>query len=151
YFVPFLLFPALTHAKPATWLATAVGGVAFLVLYFSGYWLCGRRVLWSAGGLAALAAIFGPSNPASSSFWIFAAAALPEAGPPAFVLRWLAALLAAIAVESWVFHLPPWYWGPAALFSLMIGGIKIHQTELRRADASLRLAHEEVERLAKVA
>ncbi len=98
-----------------------------------------------------MAAVFAPTNPWSSSLWIFAAAFLGAAGRPAFAARCLALLLGAIGIESWVLHLPVWYWVPALVFTLLIGGIKIHYAELRRADVSLRLAHDEVERLAKVA
>jgi two-component system sensor histidine kinase DesK len=151
YFVPFLVYPALVHASPAVWLATAAGAAAFLALYFWGYRLSGRRILWSVAGIALLGAVFAPLNPWSSTFWVFAAAFLGIAGRPAFAARWLAALLAAIGVESWLLHLPAWYWVPALVFTLLIGGIKIHYSEVRRADAGLRLAHEEVERLAKIA
>jgi two-component system sensor histidine kinase DesK len=151
YFVPFLVYPALVHASPAVWLATAAGAVTFLALYFWGYQQCGRRILWSVAGIALLAAVFAPWNLWSSTFWVFAAAFLGVAGRPAFAARCLAVLLVAIGVESWLLHLPTWYWVPALVFTALIGGIKIHYSEVRRADASLRLAHEEVERLAKVA
>lgn len=151
YFVPFLVFPALVHATPRMWLATAAGGAAFLALYFWGYRLCGRRILWSVGGIALLAAVFAPWNLWSSTFWVFAAAFLSVAGRPAFAIRCLAVLCLAIGVEAWLLHLPAWYWVPALVFTIVIGGVKIHYAELRRADARLRLAHEEVERLAGMA
>jgi len=151
YFVPFLVYPALVHAGRATWLATAAGAVAFLALYFWGYRLSGRRILWSIAGIALLAVVFAPTNLWSNAFWIFAAAFLGVAGRPAFAARGLAVLLVALGVESWVLHLPVWYWVPAVVFTLLIGGIKIHYAEVRRADCSLRLAHDEVGRLAKLA
>jgi two-component system, NarL family, sensor histidine kinase DesK len=151
YFVPFLVFPALVHASAGMWLATAAGGAAFLALYFWGYRLTGRRILWSVAGISLLAAAFAPWNLWSSTFWVFAAAFLSVAGRPAFAARCLAVLCLAIGVESWLLHLPAWYWVPALVFTLLIGGVKIHYAELRRADARLRLAHEEVERLAGVA
>ena len=40
---------------------------------------------------------------------------------------------------------------PAAVFSLVIGGVCIHGAEVKRANARLRMAQEEVERLAKTA
>jgi two-component system sensor histidine kinase DesK len=133
------------------WIATAAGGAAFLALYFWGYRLCGRRILWSVGGIALLAIAFAPWNLWSSTFWVFAAAFLAVAGPPAFAVRCLAVLCIAIGVESWLLHLPVWYWVPALVFTILVGGIKIHYAELRRADARLRLAHDEVQRLAEVA
>lgn len=151
YSVPFLVFPALVHASAGMWIATAAGAAAFLALYFWGYRLSGRRILWSVGGIALLATVFAPWNLWSSTFWVFAAAFLGVAGPPAFAVRCLAVLCAAIGVESWLLHLPVWYWVPALVFTILVGGIKIHYAELRRADARLRLAHDEVQRLAEVA
>jgi two-component system sensor histidine kinase DesK len=151
YLVPFLVYPAVAHAGPTLWLETAAGAAAFLALYFWGYRLSGRRILWSVAGIALLAALFAPANPWSNFLWVFAAAFLGIAGRPAFAARCLAVLLAAIGLESWLLHLPVWYWAPTLVFALLIGGIKIHYAELRRAGISLRLAHDEVERLAKVA
>ena len=102
-------------------------------------------------GITALAAAFAPINPGSSTLWVFAAAGLCAVGPPAAVMRWVGVLLGVLAVEAWLAPLSVWYWAPAAVFAVVIAGVKIHYSELHRADASLRLAHEEVARLAKVA
>jgi two-component system, NarL family, sensor histidine kinase DesK len=42
-------------------------------------------------------------------------------------------------------------WAPALVFTPLIGGLNLHHAELRRRDARLRLAQDEVQRLAKVA
>ena len=47
----FLLYPVLGRPTPREWALTIAGLVAFLVLYFTGYWLKGPRVLWAAGGI----------------------------------------------------------------------------------------------------
>ena len=74
-----------------------------------------------------------------------------DAGPPRFAWSLLAVLLAILALETSLAHLSPYAWVPAAVFSLMIGGICIHGAEVKRANARLRMAQEEVERLAKTA
>src|SRR5437763_6681284 len=52
---------------------------------------------------------------------------------------------------SYFFHTPLWFWGTGTVVSLGVGFSNIHFAERNRADRKLRLAHEEVEHLAKVA
>jgi two-component system sensor histidine kinase DesK len=147
----FLLGPALGRGSTRDWSLTIAGYLAFLVLYFIGYWLQGRRVLWAAAGILLLGMLFIPYNPGASCFFIYAAAFLGSAGPPRFAMICLGALLAVLGLEVWLLDLSPWAWVPAAVFSLIIGGVNIHQAEVSRANAKLRLTQEEVERLAKMA
>jgi two-component system sensor histidine kinase DesK len=63
----------------------------------------------------------------------------------------LGILLVILSLEVWMLDLQPWVWAPAAVFSLIIGGVNIHQAEVSRANARLRITQEEVERLAKAA
>ena len=151
YILGFFAYPFLAHTSLAVTLATFAGGAAFLVLYFSGYWLCGSRALWSAGGIALLAIVFSPFNPGACSLWIYAAAALCKVGKPQTAARWLAVLLAALALESWLVPLSPWVWVSGGVFSLIIGGATIQQEQVRRSNVHLRRAQGEVERLAQVA
>jgi two-component system sensor histidine kinase DesK len=151
YILGFFAYPFLAHTSPAVTLATFAGGAAFLVLYFSGYWLCGSRALWSVGGIALLAVVFSPFNPGACSLWIYAAAALCKVGKPQTAARWLAVLLAVLALESWLVPLSPWVWVSGGLFSLIIGGATIQQEQVRRSNVHLRRAQGEVERLAQVA
>ncbi|HWM92728.1 MAG TPA: sensor histidine kinase [Thermoanaerobaculia bacterium] len=147
----FLIGPVMGRTSPRTWMLTAAGYVAFLVLYFAGYWLKGRQILWASAGILLLGAVFIPFNFGAGCFFIFAAAFLGNTGPPRFALLCLAALLVFLGLEAWLLDLHPLAWGPAAVFSLIIGGVNIHQAEVSRANARLRITQEEVERLAKAA
>lgn len=147
----FLLSPALGRPTARDWALTAAGFLAFLALYFAGYWLRGRRVLWAAGGILLLGVLYIPSNPGASCFFIYAASFLGYAGPPRLAMTCLGILLAVLGLEVWLLDLHPFAWGPAAVFSLIIGGVNIHEGEVSRANARLRLSQEEVERLAKTA
>ncbi len=147
----FLLSAALGRPTPRDWVLTAAGLLAFLVLYFTGYWLKGPRILWAAGGILLIGILFIPSNPGASCFFIYAAAFLGYAGKPRFAMICLAVLLAILGLEVWMLDLHPYAWVPAAVFSLIIGGVNIHQAEVSRANARLRITQEEVERLAKTA
>lgn len=147
----FLLGPVLGRVSLRAWALTAAGYAAFLVFYFAGYWLKGRRVLWAAGGILLLGVLFIPVNPGASCFFIYAAAFLGYAVKPRPAMACLAVLLAILGVEVWLLDLHPFAWAPGAVFSLIIGGVNIHESEVSRANARLRLTQEEVERLAKTA
>jgi two-component system sensor histidine kinase DesK len=151
YIMGFVGYPFLAHASSRFVLVTFLGTLVFLVLYFWSYWLAGRRILWAAAGITALALAYSPWNPGAVSLWIYAAAALCKIGRPRLAVRWLAVLLGVLALESWLVPLPAIVWIPAALFSLIIGAVTIQQEEVRRSNVRLRQAQDEVGRLAKVA
>lgn len=147
----FLMYPALGKASALQWVLTGLGVAVFLVLYFIAYWLRDRRVLGCIAGIVLLGALFAPTNPGASAFFIYASGFIGYIGPPRVAVRGLLVLLALISLETWLFHLPMYFWFPAGLFSLLVGGGNIHSAELSRANAKLRMAQEEVEHLAKTA
>ena len=151
YLTSFLAWPAMRSASALEWALTAAGLAAFLGLYFWGYWLKGRRILWAAGGILLLGILYSPFNPGAASFFVYAAAFLADSGSPRLAWRLLIGLLAVLALEIPLAHLPVFTWAPAIVFALLIGAIRIRGAEVSRANARLRMAQEEVERLAKTA
>ncbi len=151
YLTSFLAWPALRSASLREWALTAAGTAVFLVLYFWGHWLEGRQILWAAGGILLLGVLFAPWNPGAGTFFIYAASFIADAVSPRFAWGLLGLLLAVLALETPLAHLSPYAWAPAAVFSLVIGSICIHGAEVKRVNARLRMAQEEVERLAKTA
>lgn len=143
--------PLLGKASPGMWAATIGAVLVFLPLYFLGYWIRGRRLLWLVAAVLLLGMALVPFNTGASCFFIYAAGMIGFSGPPAFGLRVLAVLLAVLGVEAWLLDLSPWAWGVAALFSLLIGGVNIHFAEVARAGERLRASQKEVERLAQIA
>lgn len=133
------------------WAFTILGMVILLGLYFWGYWIKGRRLLWIVGAITLLGVVSAPSNPGASVYFVYAAAFIGSTGEPAFAVRILPVVLVIIAVETWVFHLPAYFWIPASVFSLLIGAINIHYRQRDRDNRKLLMAQEEVEHLAKVA
>ncbi|MFY9826492.1 MAG: sensor histidine kinase [Thermoanaerobaculia bacterium] len=143
--------PVLGRASALQWGLTLAGAAVFLVLYFAAHWLHDRRIWWCIAGILLLGIGFAPFNPGASTYFIYAASFVGYTGTPRVALRGLFLVLAAAALEAWLFHLPPFFWFPAALFSLIVGGANIHQAEASRTNAKLRRAQEEVEHLAKTA
>lgn len=143
--------PALSRASALEWGLTLLGIAVFLVLYFLGHRRQGRRLLPVLGGIILLGLLFSPFNWGGTVFFIYAAGFLGRVGPPAVGMRYLAVIVAILGLQAWLMPLPPQSWIPGLVFSLLIGGVNIHYGEVRRSGARLRLAQEEVERLARVA
>jgi two-component system sensor histidine kinase DesK len=139
------------HTTPRDWALTALGTAIFLPLYFWGFWLPGRKTLIPAGLIALLGIIYAPINFGASVFFIYAAGFLGGTGSSKFAFRLLLVVAALPAIEAWLLDLPPWFWIPGTVFSLLVGGTNIHYAGVRRSQAALRRTQEEVERLAKLA
>ncbi len=151
YLAPFVTFPGFAHASAGEWGLTIAGLLAFLVLYFVGYWVGGARLLAVVAGIELIGLGFGARNWGAASFFIYAAAFLGRKVPPPRGTRLLLLHLALVVAAAWLVPLAPFVWVPALVFSAIIGGINMHYAQLSRSNARLRLAQEEVEHLAKVA
>ena len=151
YLIPFLADPCVRRTSALEWGLNLAGLVAFLVLYFRAYWLKGRKGLGYAAGILLIGVVLTPFNTGAGVFFIYAASFIGYSVPARQAWPLLGALLAVLGVEAALVSLPLLTWAPAAGFSLMIGGICIHGAEVKRANARLRMAQEEVERLAKTA
>lgn len=151
YLVPLLVTPALKRASALEWALTLAGGAVFLALYFRGFWYSDRRILWFAGGILLLGILFAPYNWGANALFIYAAAFVPYMGSRRLSWVLIGVILAVLALETLLVDLSPYVWVPAAVFSLLIGGLNIQESEVRRANAKLRMAQAEVERLAQTA
>ena len=130
---------------------TAASAAIFLPLYFYGHWVSGTRLLLVIAPIALLGAIVTPWNPGASVFFIYGAAFLGDTGAPREASRRLAILLALMMVEAWWLGWPVRVWIAPLVVGAAIGGANIHFAEVRRKDASLRVAHQAVEEMARIA
>ena len=133
------------------WALTILGMAVFLPLYFYGYWVKGKRLLWIIAAITLLGVVYSPMNAGASVYFIYAAAFVASTGEARFAIRLLPVLLLVIGLETWIFHLPPYFWIPALVVSLLVGGINIHYRQRACDNRKLLMAQEEVEHLAKVA
>ncbi len=151
YLFPFLAYPALARASASQWGVTLAGLASFLVLYFLSYWLEGGKALGCAAGILLLGVLFAPFNPGAGTLFVYAAAIVARAVRARAAWALLGGIEVVIILETALIHLSPYAWVPAAVFTLMIGAVCIRGAEVQRANARLRMAQEEVERLAKTA
>jgi len=149
----FFIHPILDRISRRELIFTAFGTAFFLVCYFGIFVCAGRK--WNPiflAGIAVLGFAFAPFNPGASVFFIYTSAFvgyLVKKTRTAFFL--LGALLAGVGLQSWWLHLPTEFWISSVVVSIGVGVANIHFAERNRSNAKLRMAHDEIEHLAKVA
>jgi two-component system sensor histidine kinase DesK len=152
YFCFFLLNPILNHTDWKTWLATGLGTVAFLALYFSFFWIKCPWNLLNLAGMLLLGIGFAPFNEGACTFFVFAAAFIPFAvETESTALKLLLTVLAVATLEWWFLHLSGWFLFYGGGLAMVVGGTNIYFAQRNRANERLRRANQEIEHLAKVA
>jgi len=151
YLPPLFLQPALGGASATTWVMTSVVGVAFLPLYFRGYWARGVEVYLIIGAIAALGALLVPFNSSGFVFFIYAAGFAGTQRPVKRAVQLLVVLASVLLAEALLLQLPLWAWGWAFGLVWMVGAVNAHYSSVRVANSKLRMAQEEIEHLATVA
>lgn len=152
YFVFFFIHPVFDHVGWKEWLATGVGTVVFLFLYF-GNFTWGRPWNWlGVIGIVALGVLFAPYNGGAVGFFIYAAAFIPFHTEKALTAALLILSVAGVLVaEALLLHVSQSTLMSGVVFSIVVGGGNILFAQKRRADRKLQLAHEDIAHLAKVA
>jgi two-component system, NarL family, sensor histidine kinase DesK len=155
YLPTFLIEPVLrTQAGRASalyWAVTILAIVVFLVSYFVGYWVDGRRRMAIVAVQAALGVMFAPINTGSGVFFVYAASFAGFVVPRRTAVRLVAGIAALGAIAAWATSAPIYFWIVAIAFSLLVGGVNVHTAEQHRNDSRLRLAHQQIEHLAAMA
>ena len=136
------------------WLVVIILSGLFLPIYFAAF-LTKKHALTFTALMVLLGVVGMYLNSGSSIFFVYAAAVAARSSSGRKAVK-LVAAIALTALLSSVFSPIPlpyriWAYGPAVIFSILIGLIGIFQYEKERANAKLRLAHEEIEQLATVA
>jgi len=152
YFCFFLLNPIFNHAGWKEWVATGLGTVAFLALYFSFFWIRCPWNLLNVAGMVLLGIGFSPFNAGACTFFVFAAAFIPFAvEKESTALKLLTAVLAVVTLDWWLLHLSGWFLFYGGGLASVIGVGNVYFAQRNRANQRLRKAYEEIEHLAKVA
>jgi len=152
YYCFFLLNPILNHTSWKAWLATGLGTVAFLVLYFSFFWIKCPWNLVNIAGMLLLGFGFSPFNEGACTFFVFAAAFIPFAVEKESTAFKLLATVLAIATLDWrLLHLSGWFLFYGGGLSMVVGCGNVYFAQRNRANERLRKANQEIEHLAKVA
>ncbi len=151
YLLPIPIEAYFDRQSPAAWAATLAGLVAFLTLYFRAYWVGGRQQVAVIAGMVLLGALFAPGNDAAISYFVYGACCVAWIEPPERAYRNVGIYVVIVAALCAALHLPAYSIGYTLVLSTVLGSVGARSAERRRADAALRLAHAEIERIAKVA
>ncbi len=152
YFLFFLLAPMLEHAPAIRWLQTGIGAIVFLFLYFGMFWSKPPRNWYYLAGIVGLGLLFAPINGGAACFFIYASAFCPFlCRTEAKAIRIIAVIFVLNLAEVWLLHLSWWYFVYSGGFAVIIGAGNIFFAQRNRANEKLRMAHEEIAHLAKVA
>lgn len=151
YSLPYLFTSALAPigAGRKAWLLGLYA--AFLALYLGGHLVRSPRIVWIVAGLD-LIAIFGSvHNPSAAAFFIYGSALIALGFAPRPAMMVLAAqVLVGAAASAWL-AVEWWYYMASVAISALIGAVTIQAAAKAAGDARLRMAQEEIERIAKLA
>jgi len=153
YIVPFAATPLyiFRHANAGGWLLHIAATLVFLVLYFRSHWVTGAELVIITAATLALGLLLWPVSHAAGAFFIFAAGMIGQLEPSRNAVRGVLFIALMAVVEAAFIRRDAFSSAWPAVFSLIVGGINVHYAQVGRANASLRLAREEIEHLAKVA
>jgi two-component system sensor histidine kinase DesK len=151
YLVFCFIQPAQDHAHWEKWATTCVGVLCFLVLYLTSYLKRGPIAQWSVAGIVLLGCLLVPINFGMFGFFIYAAALVGFRFDARMAYALIVGIVAVVALMGLVLHTGVWMWAYILPVVAIVGVSNIHLAAKKRADRKLRLAHEEVQHLAKVA
>jgi two-component system sensor histidine kinase DesK len=123
----------------------------FLALYFAGYFIRGPRILWIVAGIDLIGIAGTVWNPGAMSFFIFAASFIANGFSTRTAFRVLALQVIICGVAGLLLWHEWWFSVAVMVISTLIGSLTIQARAKEAGDAKLRMAQEEVERLAKLA
>jgi two-component system sensor histidine kinase DesK len=153
YVVPFAVTPLLEqrHHNAAGFALFGAGLIAFLALYFRSHWVRGRELVLIAAATLILALAFWPVSIAAGAFFIYAASMIAQLENPRWAVRGVIAIAVITVVEAVILRHDIVSASWPVVFVLIVGGINTHYSQVGRANARLRLAHDEIEHIAKLA
>ena len=151
YSLPFLFTAIAAPFSPSQKAVMLLSFVVFLPVYFGGYFVRTPSILWIAAALDAIAIVNSQWNPSAASFFIYASACIANGFPTRTAIKILIGQLAIGGAASFLLGMEWWFYMMTIVISALVGSLTIQARAKEAGDAKLRMAQEEVERLAKLA
>jgi two-component system, NarL family, sensor histidine kinase DesK len=144
--------PALGHESRGKWLLLFLALGLFVPCYLLAHRGPRRFRRLFVAAMFLIGVLYVPFNQTAWGVFIYVAASLPEVTESVnTVIALLLLQGVAIFAESWLLHLSAWVWTMGASFTVFVGMNRLRMRQKSKADAKLRMAHEEIEQLAKTA
>jgi two-component system sensor histidine kinase DesK len=148
----FAAFPAIKKStSPTEWALTIAGLILFFIIYFRGFWVRNRRAIPIIASLTLMGLVYFPFNPGAGSFFIYAAAFAGWLDPPRRAISAIAVIECLVLAETLALKINSFNAMWPLVFSVIVGALNMHQRQVKGSNARLRLAHDEIAHLAKVA
>ena len=127
YLVPIFINPV------ETWIiwGTCISAVMFLVLYFYTFWQSGVASFVCILSILVLGLVSAGFNPGASVFFVYAAAFCVQIKPQKRAIVTVLSIAAIAAVYSYLFAMPPYFYLPAIIISILIGMVNIYEAEIK--------------------
>jgi two-component system, NarL family, sensor histidine kinase DesK len=152
YLVFWFIQPVLGHEPLSKWLFLFLALALFIPFYLLAHRGPRRFRRLFVLAMFVIGMVYVPINLSAWGVFIFTAASIPEVSESInTVIALLLLQSAAIVAESWLLHLSAWVWTLGVGFTLFMGMNRLRMRQKGKADAKLRMAHEEIEQLAKTA
>lgn len=155
YLVSFMIEPAFRinagRAGPLYLGVTALGLAVFLWTYFRAYRVRGLKLVPLVAIQTLLGIGFATINIGSSVFFVYAAATAAQLDRVRDAGRAVILIALLGGATAYVTQPPFFFWIVAIGITLLVGGVNLHYAQQSRAHHKLRMAQEEVERMAAVA
>lgn len=133
------------------YLISAIAVIVFLAVYFNAYWASSRQVKLNILLILIIGTILSTITPGSNVFYVYAGAFCCRLANAKAAFIGLFFIVVWIGVSSWLLNLNAFFYIPAILFTLLIGGVNIYQWEMDKKRKELILTQQEVRDLAKTA
>ena len=147
----FFMDPYFKHASLLHWTWNTLAGLVFVFLYLQAFSRFGRVRNISIVLMIVMAAILLPLNQGACGFLIYSAAAVGFNPKLRWVVLGLGVGVAILLFYVYKLQLPVSFWGSMLLLIVLVGFGNHHWAVSHCHDEKMRLAHEELEHLAKVA
>ena len=150
YLLIFFTSLSAYHPVENSYIYASIGTLSFFLVYFHGYWTSSRQIKWNIIAILIIGSLLAQLTPGASVFYVYAGAFCCRLGSTKRALSGLVFILIWILLYSWVYSMSTYFYVPAILFSLMIGGVNIYQHDIDIKKHELILSQTEVKHLAKV-
>ena len=149
----FFFFMSFFNAPHSLWgyIMMPIGIALFLVLYFNVYWTDKSKVKYNIIGIVAVGSLMTILSQGASVIFVYAGAFCCMLGSARKAVMGLVSIVLWVLALSGIFQLSPYFFLPAILFSVFIGGINIYQHEIDLKQKQIRLSQQEVKHLAQTA
>jgi two-component system sensor histidine kinase DesK len=137
------------HPVPNSGVYASIGTILFLVFYFHGYQASSQKIHWNILAILIIGSVMAMLSPGASVFFVYAGAFCCRLGSGKKAFYGLAGITIWIALLSLWFNHPIYFYLPAIIFSLMIGGMNIYQHDIDLKRKELILSQKEVKHLAR--